>query len=306
MGRDVAVLWDPEEADIEGYIESGFIPIEMATGGKSYIDYRVLDHHNEYSDRPSACLAALGYYGEANCADNAKFMVNHADADCVMAGITLMGLLPFDVLQDINPEVGALDIDPLSVDKDTLKYGDLIECWKVGMRGRKDSAWSWLYGVALFIDIIKNPANYAEILERIRVGEASRVAAAMMDYERALVGKSGRVIMIPSSTVWGLDVQFGRDAGSDIDMPLSWRHWCIISKTQRSGSVFVSCPNKRIAEEVFGPGGLMNVFPKLPGINGKFWGGRESVGGSPRGETVPDAMLGEILNLVDGAIVKTI
>jgi hypothetical protein len=306
MGLEVSVLWDPEEANIERYITEGFIPIEMAVGGKSYVDHRVLDHHNEYSDLPSACLSAMKYYGESNCADSAKFMVNHVDADCVMTGVTLMGLLPFDVLKDLNDEIGALDTDPLSVDNSTLKYGDLIMCWKTGMRSLKNSAWSWLYGVSLFIDIVKNTSSYAAVLERIRDVESSRITAAMADYEKTLTGKSGRVILIPSSTVWGLDVQFGHKAGCDIDVPSSWRHWCIISKAQKSGSVFVSCPNKRIAEAAFGIGGLMNVFPKLPGINGKFWGGRESVGGSPRGETVPDAMLNEILNLVDSAIVNDI
>jgi hypothetical protein len=302
MGHELSVLWNPEEAVIGKFMEDGFIPIEMADGGKSYVDHRVLDHHNDYSDRPSACLTALEYYGEADCAESAKFMVNHVDADCVMTGITLMGLLPFDVLKDLNDEIGALDTDPLSVENDKLKYGDLIRCWRGGMRGVKDSAWSWLYGVVLFIDIIKNPASYAGIIERTRGEESDRVARAAADYETALVGKTGKVILIPSSAVWGLDVQFGREAGQDIGSPASWRHWCVMSSIQKSGAVFVSCPNKRIAETAFGPGGLKNIFPKLPEINGKFWGGRESVGGSPRGETVPDDMLDIVLDLVDRSI----
>jgi hypothetical protein len=305
MGRELSVLWDPEEKDIEQFIEDGFIPIEMANGGKSHVDHRVLDHHNDYSDRPSACLTALKYYGEADCAEAAKFMVNHVDADCVMTGITLMGLLPFNVLKDLNDEVGVLDTEPLSVDNDKLKYGDQIRCWRSGMRGLKNSAWSWLYGITLFIDIINNPSGYAEIIKKISGDESARIARAAVDYETALVGKTGKVILVPSSAVWGLDVQFGRRAGQDIGALASWHHWCVMSKIQKSGAVFVSCPNKKIAETAFGLGGLKNVFPKLPEINGKFWGGRESVGGSPRGEIVPDDMLGIVLDLVDNAITAT-
>jgi hypothetical protein len=303
MGRELSVLWNPDEADIDEYIKSGFIPIEMAAGGKSYVDHLVLDHHNEYSNLPSACVSALKYYGEASGADRARFMVNHVDADCVMTGITLMGLLPFDVLKDLNAEVGTLDVDPLSADMAALKYGELIQCWKSGMRSSGNSAWAWLYGIVLFIDMVKNPSGYGELIERIRNEESARIARAAADYETALVGKTGKVILIPASTAWGLDVQFGRIAGCDAGLPETWLHWCVITRTQKGGNVFVSCPNKKIAEMAFGPGGLKNIFSALPEINGKAWGGRESVGGSPRGEAVPDEMLGAILDLADSAII---
>jgi hypothetical protein len=303
MGRELRVLWNPDETDIDGYVENGFIPIEMAAGEKSYVDHRVLDHHNEYSDLPSACVSALKYYGEADCADRAKFMINHVDADCVMTGITLLGLLPFDLLKNLNAEIGILDTDPLFADIGALQYGELIQCWKSGMRSLKNSAWSWLYGVALFVDMVKNPSDYARIIERIRDEESSRIARAKADYETALVGKTGKVVLIPDSAVWGLDVQFGRKAGDDVGLPETWGHWCVMARAQKSRAILVSCPGKKIAEMVFGAGGLKNIFPKLPGINGKSWGGRESVGGSPRGEAVPDEMLGTILELVDSAVI---
>ena len=64
----------------------------------------------------------------------------------------------------------------------------------------------------------------------------------------------------------------------------------------------ISCPCRQVAELAFGPGGLKEVFPLLPGINGKEWGGRESVGGSPRGAIVPEEMLDEVLSIVDGTL----
>ncbi|MDR1580562.1 MAG: hypothetical protein LBS35_09420 [Synergistaceae bacterium] len=302
FGLEISVLWNPDEDDIPRYMEDGFIPIEMATGRKSYVDFRLLDHHNEFSGRPSACLTALAHYGEAREAGCAKFMMNHVDADCVMTGVTLMGLLPGDVLRELNEDVGVLDTDPLRADVPRLKYGPSIQCWKAGMRTVKNSGWSWLYGVSLFVDIIVNPPRYEAVIARIEDGESARISRALEDYATAVIGNTGKVILIPSSRAWGLDVQFGRDADADFDHLSSWRHWCLISRSEKNGNVLVSCPSKQLAENVFGRGGLMNVFPKLPTINGKSWGGREAVGGSPRGEQVPDEMLGEVLRLVDGAV----
>jgi hypothetical protein len=232
----VSVLWEPEEAEIEKFVAEGFIPVEMADGQKSYVDHRVLDHHNEYSEMPSACITALDYYGEADRAGSSKFMMNHVDADCVMTGVTLLGALPLDVLRELNGEVGALDTDPLSVDNSKLKYGAHIQCWKAGMSTVKKSGWSWLYGVYLFVDIIDNFACYNDALELLKAREATRIECAMADYAAAYVGKSGKTILISRSMVWGLDVQFGRDYGKKNDDPDAWRHWCIISRSAKSGN----------------------------------------------------------------------
>ena len=45
-------------------------------------------------------------------------------------------------------------------------------------------------------------------------------------------------------------------------------------------TISIGATDTKKAEELFGPGGLKNVFPKLDGA----WGGRESIGGSPRGK----------------------
>jgi len=54
------------------------------------------------------------------------------------------------------------------------------------------------------------------------------------------------------------------------------------------GAVTLGCPNKAVAEAIFGAGGLLTVFPALE-PNG--WGGREAVGGSPRGLQMTEAMV---------------
>jgi hypothetical protein len=81
-------------------------------------------------------------------------------------------------------------------------------------------------------------------------------------------------VAIVKSTVWGFD---------------RWYLWApvVVSFSARLDKVTAGCPDRETAERLFGPGGLANIWPLL----GPGWGGRETVGGSPRGErlTLADA-----------------
>ena len=73
-------------------------------------------------------------------------------------------------------------------------------------------------------------------------------------------------VAVVKSAVWGFD-QWYRVA------PV------VVSYASRMGKVTVGCPDRQTAEYLFGKEGLMTVWPRL----GKGWGGREAIGGSPRG-----------------------
>ena len=173
-GRNIQLLWQPELETIPDRIAEGFVSIEMAEGTKSFVDFRCLDHHNDYSHLPSACVTALKFYGTLGSDSPVRLMVNHTDADCVLTGVTLLGLLPRKLLERLNPEVGVLDTDPLSVDFGDLPYVNAIRLWKVGMMSTKKSGWSWLYGMQLFLDIFNHFTYYegktGELEERGRLG----------------------------------------------------------------------------------------------------------------------------------------
>ncbi|MCB9551631.1 MAG: hypothetical protein H6705_07065 [Myxococcales bacterium] len=80
----------------------------------------------------------------------------------------------------------------------------------------------------------------------------------------ALAGKP-RVAVVQSA-VWGFDVWY-RTA------PV------VVSHAARIAKVTVGCPDLDTAVRLFGPDGLMHAWRAL----GKGWGGRETIGGSPRG-----------------------
>lgn len=301
-GQAIQLLWQPELKEIEARMAEGFVPIEMAEGTRSFVDHRCLDHHNEHSHLPSACITALSCYGDLAGQKPAKIMVDHADADCVMAGLTLLGLLPRDLLERLNEEIWILDTEPLLAEPEKMEHHDRIRLWMESMSSVKRSGWSWLYGLQLWLDLFEHPEAFQRAIEERAVREEGRKRLALDDYRAARLGPSGRTLLISPSRVRGHDVQFCRQEGKDPYTLEGWRHWCILSHVHKAGNVMISCPCRQVAELAFGPGGLKEVFPLLPGINGKEWGGRESVGGSPRGAIVPEEMLDEVLSIVDGTL----
>ena len=310
-GRDVTLYWNPDEPSIPSLIEQGVIPIEMAEGGVSYVDSRSIDHHNDLSHMPAACVTALKYRGTIN--GPISIMVNHVDMDCVLAGALLMDAIPMlpGALSTFVYVAGLLDTDPMNPEvkkNEFAHYKLLVDTWKAAMQGKKDNGWSWLYGLQALLDIIEHreePAWRLKLKE-ILTRENERIRQALTDYEDRIESKSTRVILIPESNVPGFDVQFHRLEDYNINSFDGWKHWCLLAYVAAGQNVTISCPNKEIAELAFGKGGLMNVFPKLPSINNKTWGGRESVGGSPRGEVVPREMLKDILDIVESCLVTDV
>jgi len=59
--------------------------------------------------------------------------------------LTLLGLLPRELLEKLNPEVRLPDTAPLSADFGDLLYSNAVRLWKAGMISAKKSGWSWLY-----------------------------------------------------------------------------------------------------------------------------------------------------------------
>ena len=301
-GEKIQLLWRPEVTEIQQYMDEGFVPIEMAEGTHSFVDFRVLDHHNEYSDLPSACITALKYYGELAGTDSAKIMVNHTDSDSVMTGLTLLGFLPLNFLEEINPEIGILDTEPLIAEPEKMKYFELITLWKAAMGSSKQSAWSWLYGLQLWLDIYFHKDRFSGLLEKLKQYEEERREIAADEYKSAKISPSGRVVTITNSKVKGYDVQFMRQKEFSPLTLEGWRHWCIVSYVEKSGVIMLSCPCRKVAELAFGNGGLKNILPLLPKIDGKEWGGRESIGGSPRGVVAPVEILDDVANIIDKTI----
>ena len=84
------------------------------------------------------------------------------------------------------------------------------------------------------------------------------------------IGRSEHMgcVTVLESKVWGFDVWY-----ADLTP-------CIVA-IQPDGNITVGVQDVETAEKLFGPGGLKNFFAELQPAG---WGGREAIGGSPRGE----------------------
>jgi len=282
-GRAVTLHWKPEVDKISGLIEKGVVPIEMAEGTTSYVDGHEIDHHNDYAANPAACIISLKYYGE--CAKGGQFMANHVDLDCVASAAVLLGLIPKDQVEEFVYWAGKDDTDPLSPELRQTPVPEMmkkVRAWKDATSGPKTSGWAWIHGLNLLYDLFVHPEHWMEKIASLEKREEERQKIAEDDYNFRIESVDGRAIFIGPSRVWGFDIQMGRIPEKDINTSAGWRHQLIVSYVATMGKITMSCPNDAVATELFGKGGMSNIYPKLEEFMPTGWGGRAAVGGSGR------------------------
>lgn len=282
-GRQIVLHWKPETNQISGLIEKGVVPIEMAEGTTSFCDDRQLDHHNQFTANPAACVMALPYYGEL--INGGQFMANHVDLDCVASAAVLLGLIPKDEVKEFVKWAGLDDVDPLSPELRQEPMPEMmkkIRAWKDATSGPKNSGWAWISALHLLISLFRTPEEWNEKITSLEQREMERRKIAAEDYENRIEYTDSRAIFIGPSRVWGFDIQMGRNPQKDINKAAGWRHQLIFSYVAAMGKVTMSCPNEAVAKELFGEGGMSNIYPLLEEFIPTGWGGRAAVGGSGR------------------------
>lgn len=256
----------------------GFCPVECCFGSDSVVDGLFMDHHGPNSHREGVAVRAYrDHFGARR--DDPRFVVTGVgDADACLAIAALVGLLPHPsraqefasapapVKQSFTKDITQLaklvnrvDIEPIGIRLESEPFGDTLLLWKQ-MGGGADSL-AFYAGVDRWRSLTGRPLT--ALLDAARTEEANRVARA----REAAVEKVGTVGLVESD-VFGFDVWYADVA------PV------IVAFVERNGAITVGCRDTATAEGLFGPGGLKGVFPRL----GEGWGGREAVGGSPRGQ----------------------
>lgn len=279
--------------------DAGYEPVECAFGQHGSVLGRYdLDHHGTESHREGVALRACrDLYGAL--ADDPRFVVTGTpDADAVLAIVALAGLVPKDALQPVFYElVNQHDTDPIGLDLLTSDAGEML-AWFNQRERLFQSAEGFQKGIDHMVRLLTRGLTQAErdAVHKADRGRRRRASEGVLDLldrdglslptkapaagapvlrgEAATAGE-GRVLVV-KSTVWGFDLWY-RQA------PV------VVSYAERMAKVTIGCPDEATAERMFGPGGLMAVWPEL----GKGWGGRGTIGGSPRGTRlrVTDARL---------------
>jgi hypothetical protein len=298
--------------------EEGFCPVECSIGGKSLVDDLKMDHHGELSELEGVAVRAYrDHFGARK--DNPKFVVTGAaDADAAFAIAALAGLLPHPsreeeferapvpVRKSMTRDLSALaelvnkvDTDPIGVDLATAEHGPMLLVFNALNAQNRDSL--GLYGaVSRWVNLTTgNPAPLRPIFEGAKGSEAARRAEAEADLEERGSMIGDKVAVIEFSRSWGFDIWYGRqtDQGAP-DEVAGWKAPVVLALVETMGGITIGCPNPAVAESLFGKGGLKNVFPKLDEAIAKGWGGREAIGGSPRGMKMTPEQLREAARVV--------
>jgi hypothetical protein len=295
--------------EVTYYVNRGFCPVECSIGGQSIVDNLVMDHHGEYSHLESVAVRAYRDLYGARTYDPRFVIVGCADADATFAVAALAGLLPHPKrprderqdatvwtrnLTDLAETVARIDTDPIGVRVSDLSGGDILLAWSTLAGGARDSATA-VMAVMLWV-ALTSQRTVGPLIAAAAGGETERFTTAAAELDRCGTYIDG-VLVVDGSAVWGFDVWYGRNDRFEADNANGWRDPIVLSRTV-DGNVTVGCPNKAVAEKLFGPGGLRNVFPQLQPHG---WGGRETIGGSPRGATISDSELREAAAVVAAA-----
>lgn len=270
--------------------DAGYEPIECAYGQRgSVLGPLALDHHGSERHREGVALRACrDLYGALQ--DDPRFVVTGTpDADAVLAIVALAACVSRShISADFYTLVDRNDVDPIGQDPLANETSEALT-WFNQRGGLYQSEQGFRKAIGHMTSLLEEGLT-DEQRHHLRRFEAARRRRALegivqvygsdgielptprhihkLALCRGANARSGpaRVVVVKSA-VWGFD-QWYRVA------PV------VVSYASRMAKITVGCPDAETASELFGESGLMNVWPKL----GAGWGGRESIGGSPRGE----------------------
>ncbi len=269
--------------------DQGFEPIECAFGQYgSVMGPLDMDHHGTESHREGVALRACrDLYGARR--DDPRFVVTGTpDADAVLAIVALAGLCDATLLRpEFYGLVDAHDTDPIGHDLLTSSDGEVLAHFNQ-QPGLFQNEGGFYRAVDLMRGLLENGLEEPQ-REQIRRADANRRRTALEGI-LSLVHRDGRRTDPPQSAD-ELPLRRGDDAVLDTSRVLvvkspvwGFDQWyrmapVVVSYASRMAKVTVGCPDGPTAERLFGDDGLMSAWRAL----GKGWGGRPTIGGSPRG-----------------------
>jgi hypothetical protein len=256
--------------------DQGYCPIECAFGEESVVDDLQMDHHGTMSGLEGVAIRACRDHYGARKADPRFVVTGAADADATLAIACLAGLLlptqptgpstrpavGFQAFLPLAELVSRADVDPIGLRLEESENGRRVLLFKRLASGAQDAT-AFHAGVDCW-RLLCGSRTPRALLAAVAEEEALRVKQA----RAAAVECLGDAVALVESEVWGYDVWYAEIR------PV------IVAFIAAQNRVSIGCRDLATAARFFGPAGLGNVFPKLqpPG-----WGGRETIGGSPRG-----------------------
>ena len=306
---------------VKDLVKNGYCPVECSFGNESVVDDLMMDHHGKMSDKESVAVRAYrDLFGIRE--SDPRFVINHIDADSIFAVAALTGLLPHPESRyaaslpafkqeawkkDLLPlaeTIAIIDTDPIGRNLLAMPYGAVLVTWESLFGFQADDELAAQTAVQGWRILLTLPSAQT-FVAAAEQSESERRKSAMADLnERGK--KIGNVMLLTGSRVFGFAEWYERqpENGGAYEAK-GWKNPIVIALSEQETITF-GMPNKVVAEEVLGSGGLLRVFDclnKLYGLKaGQGFGGREAVGGSPRGQKMTESDLLEICTVVNQLI----
>jgi hypothetical protein len=187
-------------------------------------------------------------------------------------------------LSALAETISRVDLSPIGLNIPEMEGGDVLLTWNA-MTGEGRTDLGFAAGVQLWVNLTEgNPKQLAPFFEAAKTAEEERRQASLEDLERCGELVDG-VLVLKGSRTFGFPEWYGRREDRSLDSIEGWEHSVVLAWLERGRNVTIGCPNSAVAKDLFGEGGLKNVFSELEPAG---WGGREAVGGSPRGQELTE------------------
>jgi hypothetical protein len=296
----IEIVWTADKAEADRFVAYGYEAVECSFGHfGSSLGSLAMDHHGSESWREGVAIRAYrDHFGSRK--DDPRFVVTGAaDADATFAIAALAGMLPHPSraaefekapppvktantkdITSLAELVNKVDTAPIGVRLEETDNGTLLLLWnQMGSSAQDESAFH--AGVDRWRALLGRAPK--ALLAAAKTEEAARVAEA----RKATVDRISDKVAVVESAAWGFDVWYAEVA------PI------VVAYVAANGNVTIGCPDVEAAERHFGPGGLKNVFAKL---EPQGWGGREAIGGSPRGQKLTREQALEAAKVIAAAV----
>lgn len=270
MKVQVAHVTSKHEA--ERLAAEGWEPVECSFGTEGSVLGRfALDHHGAESHREGVALRAWRDHHGALEGDPRFVVTGDADEDATFAIAALAGILPHPSrggrdLGGLAALINDMDVEPIRTGPSLADhpFGAVYLLWGHLSSGVQDAS-AFHAGIDRWRALLGRSAPGA-LLAAASAQESERIRLA----RAAEAGRVGEhVALVESELAWGFDVWYSERPGTPF----------VVAFDPTSGSVTVGCRDAATAERFLGPGGLKALWSALPG----GWGGREAIGGGPRG-----------------------
>lgn len=268
------------------YLSQGYEGVELSLGNESLGRY---DHHGDRGHLPAVCLQAFEDLRDGKVEYKEDFVATGAaDLDAcafiaLVSGILFEGrnALTLDGVEEFVRYAAKMDTDPIGMCPSfDGEVGKLYLAWEAMTAGSPpNDPLSFYKGVAILRDLLQNKSRFQDIMDAALKREEGRYTMSLENMWSKMVSKEdGKFLILSGTTVFGFPEWYSRKPNTDKDTLDAWEYPCVVALTDR-GNITIGCANETVAEWLFGKGGLQNVLP----LFGEGWGGRGSIGGSPRG-----------------------